>query len=120
MTLGLVDRQDRMPAFLSGRIVYMDKSGMLDCHVKNLSTTGAKIAIADSIGVPEEFELQIPARNLTHHAVVKWRRLGAVGVEFVLDGPPETPLELRVRVLEDELRILRTRFAELTRRLPMG
>ncbi len=66
----------------SGQVIFNQRQSVLDCTVRDLSVTGAKLRFATSAGIPETFELDIsgePRRNCR----VVWRRGTDVGVTFV-------------------------------------
>ncbi len=43
------------------------------CAVSNLSESGAKLVFAKRTDLPQEFELSIPARNMSWRVRVVWR-----------------------------------------------
>jgi hypothetical protein len=45
----------------AGRIIFNKGSSTLDCTLRNQSETGAAIEVASTVGIPEEFDLQIMA-----------------------------------------------------------
>ncbi|MGG7517803.1 PilZ domain-containing protein [Allorhizobium undicola] len=72
----------RIRALKAGRIVYNNGFSTLDCMVRNISETGAKLA-ADNLGlVPDAFDLQIDGQQ-RRHCEVRWRKLKEIGVHFV-------------------------------------
>ena len=87
------------------------------CQVKDLSDTGARIAVDDQVFLPDQFEFRVPKRGVSHAARVRWRRGGVVGIEFLPDNPASTDLVGRVRELEAENAELRRRVAEMADRL---
>ncbi|MGH6677183.1 MAG: PilZ domain-containing protein, partial [Xanthobacteraceae bacterium] len=78
---------DRIRAFLRAQIIFNNRMSTIDCIVKNISPTGARIALNDALTVPTEFELYIPQRGRSHHARLVWRDKDAIGVDFI-DVPP--------------------------------
>ena len=46
----------------AGKIVFNNKSSVIDCLVRNLSPTGACLLVSNVIGVPSTFELLIGVR----------------------------------------------------------
>jgi hypothetical protein len=63
-----------------GRIV-LDDLSTLDCGVRDLSATGAKLIIANPL-VPDVFRLLIPGDNSIRPAEVAWRKPDQIGVRF--------------------------------------
>ena len=72
----------RWGAYLKGRIVFNNRSSVLDCTVRNLSDTGAGISFAGISPLPTEFELEIPNRGFRAHGRLIWSRGTNHGVMF--------------------------------------
>ena len=66
----------------SGRIIFNRGRSTIDCVVKNLSKSGARLAVATVVGVPDAFYLAIADASGTQACRVVWRRLKEVGVKF--------------------------------------
>ena len=71
---------------IQGRIVFNKGYSTLDCVVRDITTNGAKLQVAQAAAVPERFDLVLPLRHETHHAVVRWRRGEEIGVAFERQG----------------------------------
>jgi hypothetical protein len=56
--------------------------GGLDCTVRNISETGARIDIANPVGVPREFTLVIEADHFMRHCRAVWSSEQHIGVAF--------------------------------------
>lgn len=54
----------------------------MDCLIRDLSGTGAKLELSETAALPEVFELFVPNKDATYRARLKWRRDGGVGVTF--------------------------------------
>lgn len=65
----------------TGKIELRNKT-VVDCAVRNLSRTGARLQVADSHWVPEHFVLVIPSEGLRQTCRVQWRSAVDLGVEF--------------------------------------
>lgn len=65
-----------------GRIVFGRGYSAIDCVVLDLSETGAKVKVAEWLGLPKSFELRIENAGV-RVAEVRYRGLDAAGVEFV-------------------------------------
>ncbi len=74
-------RQSLRRRTLKGAKAVLPNGGVMDCVVKDISETGARIQIADALSVPERFELRMPGTTPLQAAVV-WRKLGLIGVRF--------------------------------------
>jgi hypothetical protein len=56
--------------------------GGLDCMVRNISQSGARIDIANPVGVPEVFTLVIEADHFTRRCHAVWSSERQIGVAF--------------------------------------
>jgi hypothetical protein len=75
------DRRSRV--LLSGRIIVGDKAPKIDCTVRDLSESGARLIVPSStFGVPPEFRLAIGEATPRPCRVVR-RTLSEIGVEFI-------------------------------------
>lgn len=105
----------RVRTILNGQIIFNNRSATLDCVVRNLSDSGAKLEASSAVTLPERFELVIPRKGETYRARAVWRTEREIGVAFeprqetVASGPSE-----RLKALTDENARLRRRLAELT------
>src|SRR3712207_3795278 len=79
----------RRRSLLGARIEFNNRPSTLGCTVRDLSRTGARLALAGRSDVPDEFDLWIGDRSQRYRARVRWRRLTLVGVEFM--APAEDP-----------------------------
>lgn len=81
----------RTRTFLKGKVVFNNGMSTVDCLVRNMSGTGAKVEVTGSVPLPDVFELQIPQKGETVRVHLRWRRGDEVGVEFGADpgSPPE-------------------------------
>ncbi len=115
---------ERIRAFLRAQIIFNNRMSTIDCIIKNISPTGARIALSDTLTVPAEFEIYIPQRGRSHHARLVWRDKDAIGVDFIdvqaAPAPGEsTPsgTEARQRELEVQNAELKARVRALSKRL---
>jgi hypothetical protein len=56
--------------------------GGADCTVRNLSESGARIEIANPVGLPACFTLVIAADHFLHHCHAVWSADRRIGVAF--------------------------------------
>ncbi|MDR3489058.1 MAG: PilZ domain-containing protein [Bradyrhizobium sp.] len=54
----------------------------VDCTVRNLSTTGALLAVSSPVRIPAEFTLVVPSDALRLPCAVVWRTEHRMGVHF--------------------------------------
>ena len=71
----------RKKVVLAGRIV-LAGGGTLDCRVRDLSDTGAKLKLNDVSGVPPQFSLEVLSNGSRHQAETVWARGFDIGVRF--------------------------------------
>lgn len=64
-----------------GTIVLNEGNSTIDCTVRNLSETGARLKVASIIGIPDNFRLIISGEQSFSCAVV-WKREAELGVRF--------------------------------------
>ena len=60
----------RIKSFMRGFIYDCRKRGAMDCLIRDLSESGARIALSDAVALPEVVELDIPQRELRRRARV--------------------------------------------------
>jgi len=56
----------------------------IDCLVRNFSSTGARLEGVLPASLPQTFDLVFDDERATLSCRVKWRRPGAVGVQFAM------------------------------------
>jgi hypothetical protein len=66
----------------AGRIIFNDRFSVIDCTVRNLSDGGACLEVGSSIGIPDDFDLDIDPDRLGRHCHVAWRTERRIGVAF--------------------------------------
>ena len=74
---------ERVRSLLRGQVIFNKASSTIDCVVRNISSAGARLEIADSMALPAEFELDIPHKGRSFRARIVWRADNLVGVEMV-------------------------------------
>lgn len=57
--------------------------GALECRVRNLSDSGARLAFGDIAAVPPRFDFCLAGAEAPVPAVVRWRGVEDVGIEFM-------------------------------------
>ena len=83
MTSGDDNRRTPRRRALKGASALLPNGGVIDCVVKDLSDTGARLQVANVLSIPDHFELQIPGAKLVQVTIV-WRK----GSAFVLINRP--------------------------------
>jgi len=74
---------NRVRTLLVARIVFNNRFSLIECTVRNLSETGARIAFSHPVEIPPEFELEIPSRKISVRAKVVWSNGKEHGVTFI-------------------------------------
>jgi hypothetical protein len=76
------NRQDlRRSTLKGGRIVFNAGRSTIDCRVRNLSSSGAKLQVTSVVGIPDTFDLLLEGATRQPCRVV-WRTLKELGVQF--------------------------------------
>ena len=101
-------REPPVKTFLKGRF----NNGLtdVDCLIRNLSETGARLSLSGGISVPAVIDLLIPLKRQTLRAKVNWRNGDEMRVSFIKDlqagaapvARPNSKLAERVAKLETE------------------
>jgi PilZ domain len=68
-----------------GKIVFADGLRVIDCTIRDMSEEGARLLIANTVGLPDTFQLYEKSSGLLYPASIVWRQSNAIGVHF--DGP---------------------------------
>jgi hypothetical protein len=66
----------------TGQIILGKRASMIDCTVRNFSSTGACISLPNATALPPKFDLLF--ENAVWHCTVVWRHLDRMGVKFQL------------------------------------
>ncbi len=67
-----------------GRIVINNGFSTIQCTVRNLSDTGARLQVASILGIPDGFQLAMDDGRKFDCAIA-WRKETELGVSFVRD-----------------------------------
>ena len=104
-------KTEREPSFLRGRVILDDERTSIDCIIRDLTESGARVIFASNVTVPETVTLSIPAKDKVHQARVTWRNNFAIGLEFPGATQPQSAgnrdLNERLARLEEEIATLR-------------
>ena len=73
----------RWRTVLAAQVVSPGRSAPIECTVRDLSDTGARIYFADASELPPEFEFRIPSRDLRVPSRLMWSRGANHGVMFL-------------------------------------
>lgn len=86
MNASVERRQARQRVLKEAKIVSLNHTSILDCRVRDLSASGAKLICAVPLSVPEEFRFWLTGDQSIRPAKVMWRRGENIGIQFL--GPP--------------------------------
>lgn len=105
----------RHRALLAGVLHERNKTSTWSCMIRNLSDDGARLDIANPFWVPNEFAIEIEARNTHRLASVAWKDGTSIGVRFnlVSDTAATGTLD-QIRALRQEREVLERRISQLT------
>lgn len=78
----------RLRVLKNGKIVSLDFQSVVDCCVRDISATGARIKCPHATTLPNEFRLMMPGDNTIRDARVVWRREELLGVVFTSSPRP--------------------------------
>ena len=108
----------RRKSFLRGCIYFNNRRSAVDCLVRDVSQTGARLIFSDTVSVPDVVDLHIPQKDRMLRAYVQWRHGEELGVAFApaagaTDQPAGGDLAERVAKLEAEIAALKKMFKRL-------
>ncbi|SCM77109.1 conserved hypothetical protein [uncultured Pleomorphomonas sp.] len=110
-------RERRGRTYLGGQIAFNNRWCTIDCLVRNISQSGARIEFPQPVLVPSELDLIIPLRGYSRRVRVVWRRAKALGVSFTdANDGTVVPIELarQIRKLKEERDMLARRVRDLS------
>lgn len=81
----------RQRVLKQGKILLSNNMTVIDCTLRDLSETGAKLLCGDAGAIPNEFRLVLTAERSMRDAKVMWRRPEMVGIAFT-SAPRKAPL----------------------------
>lgn len=115
----MLDRRNehRGRTYLGGQIAFNNRWSTIDCLVRNMSESGARIEFANPVLVPSDLELIIPLRGNSRRVRVVWRQAKALGISFVdKDAGTVFPIEAarQIRKLKAERDMLARRVRDLS------
>jgi hypothetical protein len=73
---------NRSRVLKAAKLVSLNKWSVVDCTIRDMSETGARIICKDQLAVANEFRFLMPFENTIRNARVIWRREDALGIEF--------------------------------------
>src|SRR5688572_6823941 len=80
----------RKKTFLKGKVYYNHRLSSVECTIRDFTDTGARLQFAGPVTLPDNIELDIPSRDQSLTASVRWRKDNEVGLRFA-EGEAERP-----------------------------
>jgi hypothetical protein len=68
---------------LKGGSILFGTAPAIDCIIRNMSDSGAQLAVQSPIGIPDDFTLLIKPELRKRDCLVAWRKAARIGVRFV-------------------------------------
>jgi hypothetical protein len=106
----------RVRTFLKAKLVFNDGNSSFDAVIRDLSDTGARLQIGNSVALPDRFDLYIAKKDETRRARIRWRTDEEMGVAFEENAaatPASPEVMRRISELEAEIEGLRHQMEEL-------
>ena len=76
------ERQPRLRTLKQGFAGWSELHSVVECVVRDVSDTGAKLEFKDVATLPLQFELTVPVDGTIRPCKIVWSRANFVGVEF--------------------------------------
>lgn len=64
-------KEIRQKTFLKGRILFNKGASSMDCLVRDMSASGARLALTETSTLPESFELYIPQKERSLRRMIR-------------------------------------------------
>jgi hypothetical protein len=78
--------QQRGRVLKSGKLISGNRSIVIDCAVRDLTSTGARVRVAEITKLPERLELLVQSSGLIYPAEVQWQAGAEFGLMFTGPG----------------------------------
>jgi hypothetical protein len=105
----------RQRTLLAGTVRELNKMSTWSCTVRNICEGGARLEVANTSWLPNQFDLEIASRDMRQPVRVIWRDFNLLGVVF---KPEDRRAGIRSKdqiiYLEAERERLRQRVTDLT------
>jgi hypothetical protein len=75
-------RKSARSRVLKSAKLVLGRSSIIDCVVRNLTNTGARIQIANTVELPRDFEMTFDGGHSIRPCRLIWRSVTETGVEF--------------------------------------
>ena len=68
---------------LKGAKIVFGKTSLMDCIVRNVTNSGARLQIANTVELPEDLGLTLDGGYSIRSCRIVWRTVTETGVEFI-------------------------------------
>jgi hypothetical protein len=104
----VMERRDtpRRKCFLRAFVYFEGRGTAVDCVVRDISDSGARLQFDKPLALSEILDLHIPIKGQTFHAENRWRNGAQIGVAFRAakkSKPDDTSADRRVDRLKEEI-----------------
>jgi hypothetical protein len=109
----------RQRTFLKGTVYYDNRRASIECVIRDISDSGARLTFDHPANIPDNVELFIPNKQQTLRARVQRRGPNEIGIAFEVERSAEprrvsdAELQRRVETLEAEIAALKRLVAKL-------
>ncbi len=75
-------RSQRQRVLKSGKIIFANGSFSVDCTIRNLSETGARLQVPTTVAIPDRFTFVDNHGGTRRAAKIVWRKADMIGIHF--------------------------------------
>lgn len=68
---------------LKGAKIVLGDASVIDCAVRNVTNGGARVTIANTVALPDDFGLTFDGGRSFRSCIVVWRSLTEIGLKFI-------------------------------------
>lgn len=79
-------QEQRTEVQKTGSISYAGGDLNVECNIRDLTSSGAKLHLGNDVTIPSCFDLTILPDNITKKAQVCWRDNQELGIQFIEEG----------------------------------
>ena len=72
---------------MAAKAVHNNGFQVVDCVIHDATEHGARLKVANSLALPDAFELRVPNHGIAVPSRVVWRKFDQVGVAFTTSVP---------------------------------
>jgi|GEM_PF-848403 len=113
----------RQKTFLKGIVYYDNRRASIECVIRDISDSGARLTFEHPVIVPDNIELFIPHKQQTLRARVQRREPNEIGIAFEVERSTEprrafdAELQQRVETLETEIAEIKRLITKIKARM---